>query len=80
MVREGGSIVLRYPPLPAGIESRSLPELGAGIRSGKNAYWLTGVNFNQESWRSFLIDTLRQVENAPHQNPQMKSSATNNSS
>ncbi len=61
VLREGGSIVLRYPPLPAGIESRSLPELGAGIRSGKNAYWLTGVDFGGDSWKQTLFKVLNWI-------------------
>ncbi|MBE3040665.1 MAG: transcription-repair coupling factor, partial [Chloroflexi bacterium] len=36
---ESGQIVLRYPASPEGTESKRLPDLGPGIRGGKNAYW-----------------------------------------
>jgi transcription-repair coupling factor (superfamily II helicase) len=37
---EGKQIVLRYPPLPEGIKARSLIDLGASVRRGRNAYWM----------------------------------------
>jgi transcription-repair coupling factor (superfamily II helicase) len=53
---ESGQIVLRYPTPPEGTEPRRLPDLGPGVRGGKNAYWCT---FGREpDWQERLLDTL----------------------
>ena len=56
---EGDQIVLRYPALPEGVSSRSLPGLGLHIRAGKNAYWMAIVD---EDWQSVLLSVLDDLE------------------
>lgn len=56
---ETGQIVLRYPPSPDGIDGKSLPDLGPGVRGGKNAYWCT---FGKDSdWMEKLLVVLKHV-------------------
>jgi transcription-repair coupling factor (superfamily II helicase) len=57
---EGEQIVLRYPPLPEGVSSRNLPNIGPQVRSGKNAFWLPLGNDEQE-WKTRLLETLSVV-------------------
>jgi transcription-repair coupling factor (superfamily II helicase) len=58
---ESGQIVLRYPPLNDDKEGMRLPDLGPGIRGGKNAYW---CSFGREmDWDSRLLDVLRMIVN-----------------
>ncbi|MBE3144083.1 MAG: transcription-repair coupling factor, partial [Planctomycetes bacterium] len=57
---EGEQIVLRYPPLPEGVSSRNLPNIGTQVRSGKNAFWLPLGNDEQE-WKTRLLETLSVV-------------------
>jgi transcription-repair coupling factor (superfamily II helicase) len=53
---ESGQIVLRYPPTPDGTEPKRLPDLGPGVRAGKNAYWcLFGKEAN---WQEKLLEVL----------------------
>ena len=53
---EGGQIILRYPPLPEGETTRTWPELGDEIRTGKNAIW---IPFNEDdSWKDRLLTIL----------------------
>ena len=53
---ESGQIVLRYPSPPEGVETKRLPDLGVGVRAGKNAYWCM---FGKEpDWQKRLLDTL----------------------
>ncbi len=54
---EGDQVVLRYPPLPEGVASRNLPNLGGQVRTGKNAYWIPDGGQGEE-WRERLLDTL----------------------
>ena len=57
---ESGQIVLRYPPPPEGTEARHLPDLGAGVRGGKNAYWCM---FGREpDWQERLVEVLERLE------------------
>ena len=57
---ESGQIVLRYPPPPEGTEARRLPDLGAGVRGGKNAYWCM---FGREpDWQERLVEVLERLE------------------
>ena len=56
---EGEQIVLRYPTLPEGA-NRAMPNLGPGVRSGKNAYWMAVSSANPE-WREKLLDVLAEV-------------------
>jgi len=39
-----------------------LPEVGGGIRPGKNAYWLTLMNFQSDEWRNDLLVAMDLVE------------------
>jgi transcription-repair coupling factor (superfamily II helicase) len=56
---ETGQIVLRYPPPPEGMESKRLPDLGPGVRGGKNAYWCT---FGKEAdWQKSLLEVLERL-------------------
>ncbi len=57
---ESGQIVLRYPPPPEGMESKHLPDLGPGVRGGKNAYWCT---FGKEAdWQDRLLEVMGRLE------------------
>jgi len=57
---ESGQIVLRYPPPPEGMESKRLPDLGPGVRGGKNAYWCM---FGKEAdWQEKLLEVLKRLE------------------
>jgi transcription-repair coupling factor (superfamily II helicase) len=57
---ESGQIVLRYPFPPEGMESKHLPDLGAGVRGGKNAYWCT---FGKDpDWQNKLVSVLERLE------------------
>jgi transcription-repair coupling factor (superfamily II helicase) len=52
---ESGQIVLRYPPSGEEKDGSRLPDLGPGIRGGRNAYW---CSFGKD-WQSKLLDTLK---------------------
>jgi len=53
---ESGQIVLRYSTPAEGTEPKRLPDLGDGVRGGKNAYWCT---FGKDAdWRERLLETL----------------------
>jgi transcription-repair coupling factor (superfamily II helicase) len=72
---ESGQIVLRYPPLsddkrsttvprvsggsPEEKDGRRLPDLGPGIRSGKNAYWCAFGR--DDDWEEKLLDVLERL-------------------
>jgi transcription-repair coupling factor (superfamily II helicase) len=57
---ESGQIVLRYPPAPEGVEPKRLPDLGPGIRGGKNAYWCL---FGKEAdWQGKLLEVLDKLQ------------------
>ncbi len=57
---ESGQIVLRYPPSPEGVEIKHLPDLGPGIRGGKNAYWCL---FGKEAdWQERLLEVLNKLQ------------------
>ena len=68
---ESGQIVLRYPPSSEDTrstpqsgsldnEGRRLPDLGPGIRGGRNAYW---CSFGRdEDWQEKLLDVLERLE------------------
>lgn len=55
---EGEQVVLRFPPLPEGL-SRKMVNLGPGIRSGKNAYWIQGNS--SQNWRDRLLEALSAI-------------------
>jgi transcription-repair coupling factor (superfamily II helicase) len=56
---ESDQIVLRYPPLPEGASGRSLPFIGAQVRSGRNAYWM--AMGSADNWKDRLLDTLAEI-------------------
>ncbi len=57
---ESGQIVLRYPPSPEGMEPKHLPDLGPGIRGGKNAYWCL---FGKDAdWQERLLEILEKLQ------------------
>ncbi len=56
---EGGQIILRYPPLPDGEATRTLPELGEDIRTGKNAIWIPISETN--GWSEKLLIVLQEL-------------------
>jgi transcription-repair coupling factor (superfamily II helicase) len=56
---ESGQIVLRYPATPEGAEPKRLPDLGPGIRGGKNAYWCL---FGKDAdWQQRLLEVLERL-------------------
>jgi transcription-repair coupling factor (superfamily II helicase) len=59
---ESEQIVMRYPPLPEGTNSRNLPLIEAPVRAGKNAYWMPLGN--NGSWKEQLLESLTQIERA----------------
>jgi transcription-repair coupling factor (superfamily II helicase) len=59
---ESSQIVLHYPIPPEGAEVKRLPNLGPGVRMGKNAYWCM---FGKEpDWQERLLDTLADLPSA----------------
>jgi len=57
---ESGQIILRYPSSSDDKEGRRLPDLGPGIRGGKNAYW---CSFGKDDdWQERLLDVLERLE------------------
>jgi len=55
---ESGQIVLRYP-VSEDRDGQRLPDLGPGIRGGKNAYW---CSFGKdEDWEDQLLDVLERL-------------------
>ncbi|MBE3068516.1 MAG: transcription-repair coupling factor, partial [Chloroflexi bacterium] len=57
---ESGQIVLRYPAYPEGTESKRMPDLGPGIRGGKNAYWCL---FGKDTdWQVRLLEVLEKLQ------------------
>ena len=61
VVKEAAAIVLRFPPLPGNVETRGLEDVGQGIRAGKNAYWLTGLDFETDDWREAVLARMERV-------------------
>jgi transcription-repair coupling factor (superfamily II helicase) len=57
---EGDQLVLRYPPLPEGV-TRPMPNLGPGIRAGKNAYWMPAKDNGGTPWKERLLEALSAV-------------------
>jgi transcription-repair coupling factor (superfamily II helicase) len=65
---ESGQIVLRYPAPPEGAELKPgsnltnarLPDLGPGVRGGKNAYWCM---FGRDAdWQAKLLEVLEKLD------------------
>ena len=61
---EGRQIVLRYPSLPEGIDTRNLPEIGYPVITGKNAYRIYFTDPENEPWQEILMDTLLKIRTA----------------
>ncbi len=57
---ESGQIVLRYPVLSPTMAQRMMPDLGPGVRGGKNAYWCNFVK--EENWQERLLDVLERLQ------------------
>jgi transcription-repair coupling factor (superfamily II helicase) len=57
---EGDQIVLRYPPLPAGVASRELKFVHPAARSGKNAYWVQ-FDENDPHWKDELLEVIDEI-------------------
>jgi transcription-repair coupling factor (superfamily II helicase) len=58
---ESGQIILRYPSSSDGREAERLPDLGPGIRGGKNAYW--AAFGKDDDWQEKLLDVLERLNN-----------------
>ncbi len=57
---DAGQIVLRYPVPAEEKSAKRLPDLGPGVRGGKNAYWCM---FGKDAdWRERLLETLERLE------------------
>lgn len=56
---EAGQIALRYPALSEGMAQRSLPDLGPGVRGGRNTYWCTFLK--DPDWQERLLDVLERL-------------------
>jgi transcription-repair coupling factor (superfamily II helicase) len=54
---EGDQIVLRFPPLPEGMNERNLTNIGREVRAGRNAYWMPARN----GWQERLLDALSTI-------------------
>jgi transcription-repair coupling factor (superfamily II helicase) len=53
---ESGQVILRYPPASEDKNGRRLPDLGPGIRGGKDAYW---CSFGKDrNWEDELLEVL----------------------
>ncbi|MCD4673457.1 MAG: transcription-repair coupling factor [Anaerolineaceae bacterium] len=56
---EGDQIVLRFPPLPKGIKSRHLPEIGWRTRTGRNGYRILIKEY--DDWQQLLLEVLSEI-------------------
>ena len=57
---ESGQIVLRYPAPSEEKEGTRLPDLGPGVRGGRNAYW---CSFGKDDdWQEKLLEVLERLE------------------
>ncbi len=57
---ESDQFVLRFPPLPEGVQARALPDIGMNSRASKNAYWIS-TNQGQADWREKLLAALSAI-------------------
>ena len=57
---ENGQLVLRFPALSEGMAARNLPDLGAQVRGGKNAYWCSFLK--NDDWMDRLMDVLENIK------------------
>jgi len=59
---ERKQIICRFPPLPASIKTRDLPELGFPILVGKNAYRIQVGDPGNENWQEPLLKALYKMQ------------------
>ena len=57
---EGEQMVLRFPPLPEGVNDRRLPKIAFNARAGKNAYWIPQPR--DEDWQDRLLQILSAID------------------
>jgi transcription-repair coupling factor (superfamily II helicase) len=57
---ENDQLVLRFPALPEGIDSRDLPALQIRGRAGRNSYWLP-MDPETNLWKEHLINALAEI-------------------
>lgn len=57
---ESDQVVLRFPPLPDGVNIRNLPQIGPQIRPGKNAYWIQ-IDYEKETWQDHILEALSAI-------------------
>ena len=57
---EGGQDILRYPSSADGKDQERLPDLGTGIRGGKNAYW--AAFGRDDDWQDKLLNVLDRLD------------------
>jgi transcription-repair coupling factor (superfamily II helicase) len=54
---ESGQVILRFPSSGEDKEGQRLPDLGPGIRGGKNAFWCAFV----DEWQERLLEVLERL-------------------
>ena len=59
--KEADQLVLRYSPLPEGIPSRKMAEIGGRARTGKNAYWIQVSGLDEIAWKQVLLESLSAI-------------------
>ena len=57
-------LVLSYPPLSKGVNSRGLLAVDPAARAGKNAYWINLAGLKDESWQTVLMRVLRKLRDS----------------
>ena len=58
VVKEGSDIVLKFPSLPSNVTDRRLPPVSSRVRAGKNAYRISGIDWDSDDWQEELIGIL----------------------
>jgi transcription-repair coupling factor (superfamily II helicase) len=59
---EGRQLVLRYPPLPEGVQTRKLKEFPRPVLTGKNAYRIQFTAQDEEFWQEALVGFLLKLQ------------------
>ena len=59
---EGRQLVLRYPPLPEGVQSRKLREFPRPVMAGKNAYRIQFSDPDEDPWQDALLEFLLRIQ------------------
>jgi transcription-repair coupling factor (superfamily II helicase) len=60
---EGRQLVLRFPPLPDGVDARPLREFRKPIITGKNAYRIQISDPDVDPWQEILVGFLLKIRN-----------------